>query len=188
MPLLLSGAEYVVDVIAELALEYREDLLDEARVLRIVKTNTEAFTPGEAFINATFATLLDRLTAYQARQAASPPAQPAAEMLPPLADILPTPAPAPARLTLGELLAVAEREGVRRGQLEASARRSYGVDDLSRLTPDQMEDLHRRMLEFVAKEKAKTAGDTAPPATANGVAAAQAVAATRVAGRPSKDR
>ena len=185
-PLLLSGAEYVVDVIAELALEYREDLLDEARVLRIVKTNTEAFTPGEAFINATFATLLDRLKAYQARQAAETPARPAAALLPPLAEALPAPAPAPARLTLGELLAVAEREGVRRGQLEASARRSHGVDDLSRLTADQIEDLHRRMLEFVARERAKAAGG-AVPAAANGAAAPRAVAAMRVAARPSKD-
>ena len=185
-PLLLSGAEYVVDVIAELALEYREDLLDEARVLRIVKTNTEAFTPGEAFINATFATLLDRLKAYQARQVAEAPSRPAAALLPPLAEALPAPAPAPARLTLGELLAVAEREGVRRGQLEASARRSHGVDDLSRLTADQIEDLHRRMLEFVARERAKAAGG-AVPAAANGAAAARAVGATRVAARPSKD-
>jgi hypothetical protein len=185
-PLTLSGAEYIVDVIAELALEYREDRMDEARVLRIVKTNTEAFLPGEAFLDPDFATLLDRMKVYQARQAATPAGQ-TAERLPPLTEALPEPEPAPAaaRLTLAELLAAAEREGVRRGQVEASARRNHGVDDLDRLTADQIEDLHRRMLEFVARERAKAVAGAAPSAGSNG-AAPPAVAA-RGAARPGKD-
>jgi hypothetical protein len=185
-PLTLSGAEYIVDVIAELALEYREDLLDEVRVLRIVKTNTEAFTPGETFIDPDFATLLDRMRAYQARQMAATPAGPAAEQPPPLTEALPAPAApaAPARMTPAELLAVAERAGVRRGQVEASARRHHGVDDLGRLTADQIEDLHRRLLEFIAREQAE-ASDR--PAATNGKAGAAAVSAMRVASRPSKE-
>jgi hypothetical protein len=187
VPLLLSGAEYVVDVIAELALEYRDEQMDEARVLRIVKTNTEAFTPGEAFLNPTFATLLDRMRIYQARQQAAMPADPTAGALPPLTEALPAAAaaPPPPRLTLPELLAVAERAGIRRSQVEASARRHHGVDDLARLTVDQMEDLHHRLLEFMARERAKGAGGAEPPSAANGAAEPAAVAATRPA-RPGR--
>jgi hypothetical protein len=186
-PLLLSGAEYVVDVIAELALEYRDEQMDEVRVLRIVKTNTEAFTPGEAFINPDFAMLLERMKDYQARQMAEPLAVPATEALPPLTEALPEPPapPAPADLTLAELLAIAEQAGVRRGQVEASARRHHGVDDLTRLTAAQRADLHRRLLEFIAREQAKAAGGD-QPAAPNGAAAPKAVAATRVAARPTK--
>jgi hypothetical protein len=185
---LLSGAEYIVDVIAELALEYREEHLDEVRVLRIVKTNTEAFAPGEAFIAADFGTLLNRMRDYQARQAAGAATVPAAEMLPPLTDALPVPAapPAPARMTLADLLTAAEHAGVRRGQVEASARRNHGVDDLAQLTADQIEDLHRRMLDFVAKERAKSGVGADLPATANGAGTPRAVAATRVAARPGR--
>jgi hypothetical protein len=127
------------------------------------------------------------MRAYQARQQAAVPADPTAGALPPLTEALPAAAaaPPPPRLTLPELLAVAERAGVRRSQVEASARRHHGVDDLARLTADQLENLHHRLLEFISRERGKGSEGAEPLVAANGAAEPAAIAATRPA-RPGR--
>jgi len=146
LPMTSGGLEYFVDVMIEASVRV-VDFATE-RVFRVIKTNSPAFPIGTEFINPTFADFLARLGESGVALTAS--------TVPEVAELLEEP-PAPALLrpagpTLDDLRALAAEHGLRDADLVVAARHyCNGKADLTRLTGDEIADLHRRLLARVQK-------------------------------------
>ena len=146
LPMTASGLEYFVDVMVEL--EVRVEGFEQVRVARVVKSNSRDFPVGLELKNPTFADFLARLGEGPNPEAATS----VPEVLEPEAveeHIGPT---------LDALMTQAEAFGLSRADLLIAARHYCSVNDLDRLTPEQIDTLLTRM---IARYEA------APPAAAS---------------------
>ena len=134
LPMTASGLEYFVDVMFEL--EVRVEGFEQVRVARVIKSNSLDFPVGLELKNATFADFLARLGEGPNPEAAA--AVP--EVLEPEAveeHIGPT---------FDALMTQAEVFGLSRADLLIAARHYCSVNDLDRLTPEQIDTLLARMI------------------------------------------
>ena len=134
LPMTASGLEYFVDVMVEL--EVRVEAFEQVRVARVVKSNSPDFPVGLELKNPTFADFLARLGEGPDPEAATS----VPEVLEPEAveeHIGPT---------LAALMTQAEAFGLSRADLLIAARHYCSVNDLDRLTPEQIDTLLTRMI------------------------------------------
>jgi hypothetical protein len=152
LPMTSGGLEYFVDVMVEASVRVGD--FETERVFRVIKTNSPAFPIGMEFINPTFADFLAQLGEGAVLTA------PVAE--PDVPELLDEPTPPallrPAGPTLDDLRALAQEHGLREADLVVAARHyCNGKSDLTRLTGDEIADLHHRLLARIEKQ-----ADTAP--------------------------
>lgn len=148
LPMTSGGLEYFVDVMVEAGMRVVD--FETERVFRVIKTNSPAFPVGMEFVNPTFADFLARL--------AEGAPVPLAQNMDEVPELLDEPAPLalvrPQGPTLDDLRALAHEHGLRDAELIVAARHYCGKNDLSRLTPDEVADLHRRLTARVEKQAA----------------------------------
>lgn len=154
LPLTSGGLEYFVDVLVEASLRIED--LRTVRVFRVVKSNSVAFPIGLELVNPTFSDFLARLSAQGSNNLPIEEPQPVAvpEMLdePELSVIKPV------AITLQDLIAKAEQNGLGRAELVTAARYyCNGKTDLELLTEEELADLDRRLQARVEKEQAARA-------------------------------
>ena len=160
LPMTAGGLEYFVDVMVELSV--RMDFFEPVRVARVVKTNSSDFPIGLEIENPTFSDFLSRMSH-------GPRPEVVSTILAVEEDALPEPeVVVPTGPTLDDLLAKASKHGVSRAQVATAARYYCKVDDISRLTEDQIQDLYDRMVARYGPDK---------PNNGNGVQPAMAEAA-----------
>ena len=161
LPLTTGGLEYFVDVMLEASL--RLDGLSTVRVFRVVKSNSAAFPIGLELRDPSFAQLLARLTdsggpTLPALPVHAPAPLTEPETLEPAPALAIVPPPGP---TLEELLAKADRHGFSHAQLITAARHYCGgKDDLTRLAPDEIAELDRRLTSHI--ERLQASAPTTP--------------------------
>jgi hypothetical protein len=158
LPMTSGGLEYFVDVMVEASMRVVE--FETERVFRVIKTNSPAFPVGMEFINPTFADFLARL----AEGAPVPLAQNMDDVPELLDDLAPLALVRPQGPTLDDLRALAHEHGLRDAELIVAARHYCGKNDLTRLTPDEVADLHRRLTARVEKQAAAPEPVAAAPA------------------------
>lgn len=162
LPMTSGGLEYFVDVMVEASVRVVD--FETERVFRVIKTNSPAFPVGMEFINPTFADFLAQLNEGAMPQA---PVEEVPELI---EDTTPITLVRPAGPTLDELRDLAHAAGLRDADLVVAARHyCNGKSDLTRLTPDEISDLHRRL--SARLEKATAAGppaESGEPALAGG--------------------
>ncbi len=149
LPMTASGLEYFVDVMVEL--EVRVEGFEPVRVARVVKSNSPDFPVGFELKNATFADFLARLGEGPNPDAVAT----VPEVLEPEAveeHIGPT---------FDALMTQADAFGLSRADLLSAARHYCSVNDLDRLTPEQIDTLLTRMI-------ARYGDATPAPASVNG--------------------
>jgi hypothetical protein len=162
LPMTASGLEYFVDVMVELSLQERDGEI--VRVFQVVKSNSSAFEVGFEIVgDAGFTHFLEHLKreteADLPLETARPLDVPAtlAEKPSPLAVV-------PPRMTPQELIDKATRHGFKQADVVTAARVYHNQPNVYRLTPEQIEDLDRRMTARIEKQQA--AAETAEPAKA----------------------
>jgi hypothetical protein len=158
LPMTSGGLEYFVDVMVEASMRVVE--FETERVFRVIKTNSPAFPVGMEFINPTFADFLARL----AEGAPVPLAQNMDDVPELLDDLAPLALVRAQGPTLDDLRALAHEHGLRDAELIVAARHYCGKNDLTRLTPDEVADLHRRLTARVEKQAAAPEPVAAGPA------------------------
>jgi hypothetical protein len=158
LPMTSGGLEYFVDVMVEASMRVVE--FETERVFRVIKTNSPAFPVGMEFINPTFADFLARL----AEGAPVPLAQNMDDVPELLDDLAPLALVRAQGPTLDDLRALAHEHGLRDAELIVAARHYCGKNDLTRLTPDEVADLHRRLTARVEKQAAAPEPVAAAPA------------------------
>jgi hypothetical protein len=173
LPLTSGGLEYFVDVLLEASLRLED--LRTVRVFRVVKSNSPAFPIGMEMINPSFSDLLTRLQGSSTLEVAPPPIHEEPELIeeePELTLVR------PAGPTAEELILKAEQNGFTQADLITAARYyCNGKTDLYRLSPEELEDLDRRLTARIEKERQRedelstVVQDTAPAATQNGTRA-----------------
>jgi len=144
LPMTASGLEYFVDVMVEVSLQERNGEI--VRVFQVVKSNSAAFEVGfELTGPVTFKDFLNHLqveTGTDIKQA-----QKKAEAAPETlklenefddADLNPG-------LTLDQLLEKAQSNGFKTSDIVTAARLYHNQTNIHRLSPEQIEDLDRRM-------------------------------------------
>jgi hypothetical protein len=162
LPMTASGLEYFVDVMVELSLQERDGEI--VRVFQVVKSNSSAFEVGFEIVgDATFKHFLDHIKRETdgdlPLEAARPLEVPATleEKPSPLAVV-------PPQMTLQELLEKATRHGFKQADIVTAARVYHNQQNITRLTPDQITDLDRRMSARIEKLKAAEPTEPAEPA------------------------
>jgi hypothetical protein len=149
LPMTASGLEYFVDVLLELTT--RMEGFELVHVGRVVKSNSAVFPLGLELVNPTFTDLLSRLpqaTSSTTPGSASASAAPIDDEIAALIAQEPAFAAPPApTITLDNLIEAAEHYHLTRAQLVTAARHYHHVEDLARLTPAQVKDLHTRLVE-----------------------------------------
>ncbi len=135
LPMTSSGLEYFVDVMVELSV--RVEGFRQVRVAQVVKSNSPAFPVGLEIKDPTFADFLERL-------GEGPQPAPADEPVPEVLEAEATPA-SPSGPSLDALLEAAETFGLGRADLLVGARHYCGVNDLERLSAEQVGVLLDRM-------------------------------------------
>ncbi len=150
LPMTSGGLEYFVDVMVEASMRVVD--FETERVFRVIKTNSPAFPVGMEFINPTFADFLAQLGEGAMPH---PPVDPVAELI---EDPTPLTLVRPTGPTLDDLRELAANHGLREADLVVAARHyCNGKSDLTRLTPDDISDLHRRLSARVEKQAASAA-------------------------------
>src|SRR3954447_23221117 len=137
LPMTSGGLEYFVDVMCELTLRMED--FKQVRVMRVVKTNSPAFPIGMEFINPTFAEFLAQL-------GEGPVAAPVVEVPELLEEPTPLTLVRPAGPTLQDLLDKADEFGLTRADVVTASNHYHRQSDLTRLTPDEIENLYNRLL------------------------------------------
>ena len=150
LPSTASGLEYFVDVMCEVSLQERDGEI--TRVFQVVKSNSPAFDLGfEMTGDVTFKDFLDHLIRHSESDlpvvAPMPPDMP--ETLPTLEEIL----TAPPQITIHELIAKAEQNGFKQGDIVTAAKLYHQQHNIYRLSPEQVADLDRRMTAKIEKVK-----------------------------------
>lgn len=156
LPMTASGLEYFVDVMVEVSLQERQG--DIVRVFQVVKSNSPAFEVGfEMTGNVTFKDFLDHLKAETGAdiEKAKIKASLVSETLS-LHDEFSEEELNP-RMTLEELITKAQGLGFKQSDIVTAARVYCNQPNIHRLTPDQIEDLSRRMTSKVEKRASATA-------------------------------
>ena len=134
LPMTASGLEYFVDVMVEL--EVRVAGFEQIRVARVVKSNSPDFPVGLELQNPTFAAFLGRMGEGPSPEAAAG-----------VPDVLEAKAVEEhIGPTVDALLTQAEAFGLSRADLLIAARHYCGINDLERLSPEQIDDLLTRMI------------------------------------------
>ncbi len=148
LPMTSGGLEYFVDVMVEVSVRVVD--FKTQRVFRVIKSNSAAFPIGFELLNPTFADFLARLNA------GSPPTL-EVDAIAEVPELLEDPAllapPPPVGPTLDDLRALAYEHGLSDAELIVAARHyCHGKSDLERLTPDEIVDLHERLMTRVARQ------------------------------------
>jgi hypothetical protein len=177
LPMTASGLEYFVDVMLEVSLQDRDGEI--TRVFQVVKSNSPAFEVGfELTGDVTFKDFLERLRTQSGsslpvdhKQAAAVP-----ETLPATSEF--DDEDLPVDLTLEDLIAKAEANGFKQSDIVTAARVYHNQPNIHRLTPDQIDDLDRRISAKIAKRGAGATAAGAPsgagPTNASGAGNAKA--------------
>jgi hypothetical protein len=182
LPMTASGLEYFVDVMLEVSMQDRDGEI--TRVFQVVKSNSPAFEVGfELTGDVTFKDFLDRLRTQSGstlpvdhKQAAIVP-----ETLPVTSEF--DDEDLPVDMTLEDLIAKAEANGFKQSDIVTAARVYHNQANIHRLTPEQIDDLDRRISAKIAK---RGAGATAAGGvTAAGKAGAGAGAAAAAPAAPA---
>lgn len=134
LPMTASGLEYFVDVMVEL--EVRVEGFEQVRVARVIKSNSPDFPIGLELKNPTFANFLAQL--------GEGPDPEAAALVPEVLE--PEVVEDHIGPTLDALMTQAETFGLSRADLLIAARHYCSVNDLDRLTPEQIDTLLTRMI------------------------------------------
>lgn len=150
LPMTASGLEYFVDIMLEVSMQEREGEI--VRVFQVVKSNSPAFEVGfELTGDVTFKDFLDRLRVQSGstlpvdhKQAAPVP-----ETLPDTSAF--DEEDLPVDMTLEDLIAKAESNGFKQSDIVTAARVYHGQPNIHRLTPEQIDDLDRRISAKIAK-------------------------------------
>jgi hypothetical protein len=155
LPMTSGGLEYFVDVMVEASVRVVD--FQTQRVFRVIKTNSPAFPIGLELINPAFADFLVRLGDGSSMA-------PVAAELAEVPELLEDPAllapPEPAGPTLDDLRALAYEHGLSDAELIVAARHyCHGQADLERLTPEEISDLHARLMTRVVKQATVQAAD-----------------------------
>lgn len=133
LPMTLGGLEYFVDVMVELSV--RVEGFEQLRIARVIKSNSPYFPLGLEIQNPSFADFLARMEELPQPQEERVPEVLAFQEEEP---VFPGP-------TLAELVALAEGYGIDRAKLLTAAAHYHRVEALERLSPEQLEDLMRRL-------------------------------------------
>ncbi|MEM1096528.1 MAG: hypothetical protein AAF730_09360 [Bacteroidota bacterium] len=134
LPVTTGGLEYFVDVMIELSVRFED--FRQVRVATVVKSNTPDLPVGLEIRNPTFSDFLDRM-------AAGP--KPSGDSIPATLTEPEVVVNEPAGPSIYDLFAHADDYGLSRADLVIAARHYCGVDELERLTPEQITDLLGRM-------------------------------------------
>jgi hypothetical protein len=164
LPMTSGGLEYFVDVMAEL--NVRVEDFRQVRVMRIIKTNSPAFPVGMEFVNPTFGDFVRRLNEHQDASSGGPAAPPPPPEVPPVLEVKPDPAQKPAGPTLDDLLAKANQYNLKVSDIVTAAKYYHNQPELSRLAPDQVSDLYKRLVSRMEAAAAPAATPAAAPAAA----------------------
>jgi hypothetical protein len=151
LPMTASGLEYFVDVMVEVSLQERDGEI--VRVFQVVKSNSSAFEVGfELTGDVTFKDFLDHLKRETEAELPVDTARPL-DVSATLADKPSTLTVVPPRITLQELLDKAVRHGFKQADIVTAARVYHNQPNVYHLTPDQIEDLDRRMSARIEKQR-----------------------------------
>jgi hypothetical protein len=148
LPMTASGLEYFADVMVEISLQERDGEI--VRVFQVVKSNSSAFEVGQEFTgDVTFKDFIDHIT----RETASPLPIDAPNPLtvPETLDEKPAFSVVAAPMTIGELIAKAERHGFKQSDIVTAARVYHGQPNIYHLSSEQVADLDRRMTARIEK-------------------------------------
>jgi hypothetical protein len=164
LPMTASGLEYFVDVMVEVSLQERNGEI--VRVFQVVKSNSAAFEVGfELTGSVTFKDFLNHLQAETGPDIKQ--AQKKAEAAPETlkletefddADLKPG-------LTLDQLLEKAQSHGFKTSDIVTAARLYHNQTNIHRLSPEQIDDLDRRMTAKIENRSQVTATKPAAPPT-----------------------
>ncbi|MGB0389188.1 MAG: hypothetical protein ACPGWR_30565 [Ardenticatenaceae bacterium] len=139
LPMTAGGLEYFVDVMVEMSM--RMDFFEPVRVARVVKTNSSDFPIGLEIEDPTFSKFLARMSDGPRPEAVPTILAAEEKPLPQAAEEV-----VPSGPTVEDLLAKANKHGVSRAQVATAARYYCKVNDISRLAPEQIQDLYDRMV------------------------------------------
>jgi len=155
LPMTASGLEYFVDIMVEVSLQERDGEI--VRVFQIVKSNSPAFEVGFELTGAvTFTDFLNHLKRESGTDL--PLETPRASSVPETLEEKPSPLSLVApTLTVQELIAKAERHGFKVADIVTGAKLYHSQTNIYRLTPEQINDLDRRISARI--EKMNAAGD-----------------------------
>lgn len=183
LPMTASGLEYFVDVMLEVSMQERDGEI--VRVFQVVKSNSPVFEVGfEVTGDVTFKDFLDRMRAQSG--STLPMDHQQAAVVP---ETLPETSPfddedLPVDMTLDDLIAKAESHGFKQSDIVTAARVYHNQPNIHRLTPDQIEDLDRRIS---AKIEKRSAG-TRPAAKTEAKADPKPLEAAKKAANPAVSR
>ena len=135
LPMTLGGLEYFVDVMLELSL--RMDGFESVRVARVIKTNSPYFPMGLEIVNPSFSDFLARMD--DVPQAANDDIP---DFLKPQVEVKVAAGP-----TLSDLVERAAEFGIDEAKLLTAAAHYHGIDSLSALKTEQIENLLERLNE-----------------------------------------
>lgn len=153
LPMTASGLEYFVDVMVEVSLQERDGEI--TRVFQVIKSNSPAFVVGfELTGNVTFKDFLDQMRAEQALDLAFE--KPAPMTVPEFIEEKTAPISiAPQTLTIEDLVKKAEDNGFKQADIVTASRIYHNQTNIYHLSPEQIQDLDRRMTARI--EKTRTA-------------------------------
>jgi hypothetical protein len=145
-----SGLEYFVDVMVEVSLQERDGEI--VRVFQVVKSNSSAFEVGFEIVgDATFTHFLEHLKRETEAELPLETARPLE--VPATLEAKPSLAVVPPQMILHELLEKAARHGFKQADIVTAARVYHNQPNITRLTPDQIADLDRRMSARIEKRQ-----------------------------------
>src|ERR671921_380064 len=157
LPMTASGLEYFVDVMVEVYLQERDGEI--VRVFQVVKSNSPAFEVGFELTGAvTFSDFLNHMKRESGTDL--PMETPRAQSVPETLEEKPSPLSlVPPTMTIQELIAKAEQHGFKIADIVTGAKLYHNQTNISRLTPEQIADLDRRISARIEKTNAAATTD-----------------------------